>query len=328
LEFWEREDGEERARRKRVSLGHRNRERAQREARGVAARLAAGPVLGTEEITLGSLFDIYRAEVTPRKSAGVQLHDRAAAELFLELWRRDRRVSTLTLREWEQFIDARRDGRIGGRGLVGNRQIGYDLSWLRAVFNWATKAGINGEPLLLRNPFHGFPIPRERSPQRPVITEEQYQALLSAAETINWRLALAMVLANETGHRLSAIRRLRWSDMTCSEAGSDGARRTTKSGTNTSRRCRRWCIGRSQPHDSELRRSAMHGSCRAAAIPSERAQKARWTNGSRKRHAELGLSCLAELDGMACGGSLRRNSRTCRCEICVTWEAGKIRRRC
>lgn len=162
------------ARRKRVSLGHRDRKRAMHTADVTAARLGAGSTLGTAEITLGSLFDIYEAEVTPRKSPGVQHHDRTAAKMFLAQWGRERPVSTLSLRDWEQFVDDRRAGRIGARGPVADRQIQYDLCWLRAAFNWATKAGIQGQPLLARNPFQGFPVPRERNPRRPVLTEEQY----------------------------------------------------------------------------------------------------------------------------------------------------------
>jgi integrase len=46
-----------------------------------------------------------------------------------------------------------------------------------------------------------------------VLTEAQYQALLEAATGINWRVRVALVLANETGHHISAIRHLRWLDV-------------------------------------------------------------------------------------------------------------------
>jgi integrase len=180
----------------------------------MAARLAAGPARGTGEPSLKALFDIYVAEVTPRKGVGKQHHDRRAARMFLELWGRDRRAASLNRRDWDQFIDLRRAGKIGPAGRpVGDRQLEYDLSWLRAVFHWATQAGVDGMPLLARNPLTGYAIPRERSPARPAVTEPQYQALLRAARDLDWRVRLALVLANETGHRLSAIRHLRWSDI-------------------------------------------------------------------------------------------------------------------
>jgi integrase len=134
--------------------------------------------------------------------------------MFLKLWGRDRRADSLNRRDWDQFIDGRRSGRIGPGGRpVGDRQLEYDLSWLRAVYHWATQAGVDGKPLLARNPLQGYAIPRERSPVRPAVTEPQYQALLEAARQMDWRVSLALVLANETGHRLSAIRHLRWSDV-------------------------------------------------------------------------------------------------------------------
>ena len=136
--------------------------------------------------------------------------------MFLRFFGGDRPAGTLNLRDWEGFVDARRSGEIGpgeGSRRVRDRPIEYDLSWLRAVFHWATRAGRDGEPLLPRNPLAGCPMPRERSPIRSIVTEEQYQALCRAAQSIDWRLELALVLANETGHRITAIRHLRWSDI-------------------------------------------------------------------------------------------------------------------
>jgi integrase len=214
VEYRERDEASGKLRRRRVSLGHRDRERAIEQAQAIAARLAAGPPVGTGEITLGSLFDIYVAEVTPRKGEGKQGHDRRAAQMFLEFWGRARPAASLNRRDWEQFIDRRRTGRIGpSHRPVGDRQLEYDLSWLRAVFHWATQAGVDGKPLLTHNPLKGYSIPRERSPVRSTVTEPQYRALLEAARQLDWRVGLTLVLANETGHRLSAIRHLRWSDV-------------------------------------------------------------------------------------------------------------------
>jgi integrase len=214
VEVWERDATSGELRRVRTPLGHRDRERAIQQVEQMAARIAAGPMIGAGEITLGSLFDIYVAEVTPRKGKGKQDHDRRAARMFLEFWGRSRAAASLNLRDWEQFIDARRAGRVGPSGRrVRDRQIEYDLSWLRAVFHWATLAGESGQRLLAQNPLDGCKLPRERNPVRSALTEAQYQALLRAARQLDWRLALALVLANETGHRLSAIRHLRWSDV-------------------------------------------------------------------------------------------------------------------
>ena len=207
LEYWE--DGN----RHRYSLGHKDREGAKREARATATRFTAGGA-PTGKLTLGALFDIYVTEVTPRKGHGKRAHDRRAARTFLQCFGRDRPVMSLTLRDWDAFIEQRRHGAVGPSGRpVGNRQIEYDLAWFRAVMNWATKAGWDGKPLLSRNPFAGYSPPRELNPRRPVMTEAQYQALCAAMANIDWRAEVALVLANETGRRISAIRHLRWSDI-------------------------------------------------------------------------------------------------------------------
>ena len=76
------------------------------------------------------------------------------------------------------------------------------------MFNWAETAR-----LVERNPVQGFPLPKESSPRRPVMTQERYEAMLAVAERIHWRFKLALVLAHETGHRIGAIRQLRRMDL-------------------------------------------------------------------------------------------------------------------
>lgn len=216
VEFWERDPETGRRVRRRQALGHRDRAKAVQQLRAIAARFAADPARGAGEICLGSLFDIYDAEVTPRKGLQKQKHDRRTARMFLTLWGKQRPVETLNLRDWDEFIARRRSGQLapGTRPRpVGNRQIEYDLRWLKAVLRWATRAGANGTPLLQHDPFAGYEVPKERSPARPVVTETQYRALLAVAERVSWQFALALVLANETGHRLSSLRHLRWADV-------------------------------------------------------------------------------------------------------------------
>jgi integrase len=145
--------------------------------------------------------------------------------MFKRCFGADRKVPTLNRRDWDRFIQERRRGalRHGGRFpktkkkaviVVRDRQIAYDLKFLMAVLNWATLSGDGrGAPLLERNPLKGLPMPREDNPRRPLVTEAQYQKLREVASSIDPNLDLALVLANETGHRIGAIRRLRWSDI-------------------------------------------------------------------------------------------------------------------
>lgn len=217
LIFLEFSDG---GRRRRVALGHRMQDAAKAKADELAAALrnSASPL--DADPRLQSLFDNYMREVTPQKGQSTQKHDRCAARLLLSFLGPERRASTLNRRDWDGFIAWRRRNRdmrsgkkANGRPL-GARIIESDLKFLQAVLNWAVTARDGaGRYLLERNPLKGMPWPRETSPQRPVLSNEDYSAMLAVAPLTDGRCALALVLAHETGHRIGAIRMLRWSDV-------------------------------------------------------------------------------------------------------------------
>ena len=70
-----------------------------------------------------------------------------------------------------------------------------------------------GAPLLDRNPFLGFPLPKEKNPVRAPISEEESLRFVAVAPELDWRFEVALVLCHETGHRIGAVRQLRWSDI-------------------------------------------------------------------------------------------------------------------
>ena len=206
-------------RRKRLALGHRDREAAKAKAEEVAAALRRAEVPLRVEPTLQALFDNYGREVTPTKSTSKQGHDRRAMRLFLSFLGPSRKAATLDRRDWDGYVAWRsrggdtRGGRAKGRP-VRPRVIEYDLRFLHAVLNWAvTVRDPAGSFLLDRNPLKGMPWPKDDSPVRPVLTDEQYTALRRAAKREDASCGLALVLAHETGHRIGAIRLLRWSDV-------------------------------------------------------------------------------------------------------------------
>ena len=211
-----REDGRRLSR----SLKHRDWARAKRQADEFAAGFA-GPELNgkaeaePEPLTLEKLFDIYGEEVTPTKGRHSRQHDRAAMRMFLGFLGRNRDPATLSQRDWDRFIRARREGSVGLSGRpVSDRTVEYDLRFLIAIFNWAAKSkDEQGRPLLGSNPLRGLKTPTEKNPTRVVLSEEEYQALLRVSRQVNWRFHLALVLAHETGHRIGAVRQLRWSDI-------------------------------------------------------------------------------------------------------------------
>ena len=202
------------------SLGHREWVRAKKQADEFAAGFAGPDLNGKAEaepepLTLGGLLDIYGEEVTPTKGAHTRGHDRAAMRMFLRFFGRNRDPATLSQRDWDRFIRERRAGRIGPSGRpVSDRTVEYDLKFLVAVLNWAARSrDERGRLLLDRNPLKGFRKPAEKNPTRVVLTEDEYRALLEVSRKVDWRFHVALVLAHETGHRIGAIRQLRWHDI-------------------------------------------------------------------------------------------------------------------
>ena len=202
------------------SLRHRDWARAKRQADKIAAGLAEPVAAGAakakpQPLTLATLFDIYGEEVTPTKAKGSRKYDRGTMRMFLKFFGRHRRPDTLSQRDWDRFIRARRSGRAGRSGRpVGNRTIQQDLKLLIAILNWAAKSrDEEGELLLDSNPLRGLKTPTEKNPTRVVLTQAEYEALLKASVSMDWRFRVALVIAHETGHRIGAVRQLRWSDI-------------------------------------------------------------------------------------------------------------------
>ena len=187
---------------------------AKAQAERLAAAFRAQTSSSAQPLTLQALIDNYVREVTPRKTASKAAHDRRVARVTLEILGSTRLVASLTHRDALRWVVERRQlgdlsgGRRSGRP-VGARVLAYDLAFVRAVFNWAV-----GADLIERNPWRGFkPDLPKYTPRRPVLTAEHYDALLGIAEQVAPGFRLALVLAYETGHRIGAIRQLRWSDV-------------------------------------------------------------------------------------------------------------------
>jgi integrase len=206
------------------SLKHRDFEKAKRQADQFAAsyvapRPEAEAASPPEPLTLGKLFEMYLEEVTPTKSKRSRKHDRRALRMFEGFFGTRRDAASLSKRDWDRFLRARFAGEVGpSADTVSARTVERDIRLLQAVFNWAEKSNDeSGAPLLHRNPFRGLTPPREKNPIRVVLTDEEYDALLGVSREVDWRFHVALVLAHETGHRIGAIRRLRWSDVDLDE---------------------------------------------------------------------------------------------------------------
>ena len=211
----------ENGRRTTRSLGHRDWTRAKIQADEVAA---AGPIrtrrrrkarAAPRPLTLKTLFDIYGEEVTSTKAEATRKRDAVCMRMFLGFFGGHRNPATLSQIDWDRFIRERRSGQVGQSGKpASNATIAADLAFLITVFNWATRSrDEHGRLLLQSNPLKGLKKPVQKNPRRVLVTELEYEALLGVSLEVNWRFHVALVLAHETGHRIGAIRQLRWSDI-------------------------------------------------------------------------------------------------------------------
>src|SRR2546428_3192497 len=148
---------------RRVSLGHRDRERGKTYALEQAAKLRQGRnELAQGKVTLARAFALYRTYRTPRKSAGEQSEDERRAAMWTCLLGPQKDPHAVSPGEWEAFVDARSCGAISGDGSsvpegertpVRARTVEADCLWLRQVFNWATKwRDERGHYLMRENP--------------------------------------------------------------------------------------------------------------------------------------------------------------------------------
>lgn len=217
----------EAGRRTRVALGHRDCEAAKVAAERAAIALREHKSLPSGALRLGTLFDNYMREVSPQKGPSAQGHDKRAVRLFSECWGAAREVSSLSRRDWDGFISWRREkgdqrpGGAQGRPLR-NRVIIQDLKFMRAVLNWAMQAGGTiGGCGLDRNPLQGFPFPKDSGVRRPVILAEAYEKMTRVAPEVSPVCALLLLVVHETGHRIGAVRQLRWSDLNLDVTGAN-----------------------------------------------------------------------------------------------------------
>lgn len=204
----------------RRSLGHRNRDRALREARGLAKiQENHGESLATESalLTLGALFGRYVAEGKylpdgSLKTAPYLRHIESAGRNIVSHFGEHLPVKELTPARLNQYVRLRRDGSITGSSVRTNA-IQRELTILKGALNWARGVYEGGEPLLRDHPLEGLRIPSERDPKRPVVCESTVASLLAAADQVHPYLRTLIVLARTTGRRLSAILGLRWDDI-------------------------------------------------------------------------------------------------------------------
>ncbi len=232
---------------RKVSLGHKDKERAMEEAHKLAVKRQKGDE-PLERLTVAGMFELFSRSVLPRQCA----HHLEELKRAIDLWTRflggSRIVETIGPSDWEAFERARAPGEIDGRGRlvpdpekrkpVGQRTIQKEMKVLRAACRRATiERTRTGGFLLGADPTRGLPLPVEKNPKRPTANSERYEKLLAVADQVKARhgkgksahmgssyLPLLIPLAGESGRRIGAILALRWSDWLSNE-GKHGALR-------------------------------------------------------------------------------------------------------
>lgn len=209
-------------RRKSVALRTRDKAVAKQDAERVAAEFGATSTARRNgATTLGQLFDNYLREETPYKGYGQQEHHRRSAQLWLEVLPRDLRADSLVESHAHQFIafrKARGDLRPGKGGLKRNAPVSArswraNIAFLKAVLRWGLANGsLRYHPGILM-----FKDKTRAEVGRPIVTDRELAALLRAAARMGPECYCMLVLAHETGHRIGAIRQLRWTDINWTE---------------------------------------------------------------------------------------------------------------
>lgn len=205
----------------RKSLGHRDKELAARQAYElVASLLAHEAVLASGRLTLGILIREYlKSPQHAQKKGQTQRQDARNLQRIVGFFGPTRRACSLCESDVLAYAAARRTGDASLVGIrpgrpVRERTIQADLVSLMTALRWAThQKSTSGRRLLLEHPLVGVKLPREKNPVRPVMTHDEYEALLGVSSQIDPMLETLLVVAEATGRRISAIRSLRWSDV-------------------------------------------------------------------------------------------------------------------
>ncbi len=149
------------------------------------------------------------------KKPKTRREDESLLQCILEFLGEDREVRSVSDSDLERFKQARMRGEWGpSRKRVGARIVAKHMVALRTMLSWATRQRTaRGEPLLQWNPLSGLRIPVEKNPKRPVETYDRFLKLMEVAGEVDWRLPLALALAEGTGQRIGSILQLRRSDV-------------------------------------------------------------------------------------------------------------------
>jgi integrase len=226
------------------SLGHGDRERAEEQARQLAASLlAATEAVARGSLTVVDLFARFEDAVISREGARQAREDARRLKLWTTYLAGHRLVRTIDRTMLDRFVHARRRGELTVPGMAlthspTERTVGADLEFLRRIFRWG--AGVtrpDGTPLVDRNPLQGYPIPNTATPRRPVATYERYLAVRAEARG---SFQSFLDLVEGLGWRVTALCRLRATDLDLTTSSAAPYGRIRKRGENDKEGVEMW----------------------------------------------------------------------------------------
>lgn len=221
LEWHERHPETGERKRRRISLDVETTEAAKAEADEQAGTLAKREPVPEPEggISLRRLFDKYLRKWSPKVGERQQRFHERLAELVCRYFGPHEPAASIDREAWDDLAADRAAGVTDARGRpvaeedrrpVKPVTVRRDLKGLHAVMRW----GVSTDNLD-SNPVESYPYPQDKNVNRPRVRPERYRDMLRVAEEVDdaGRFRCALVLAHETGHRIKAIRHLRWSDV-------------------------------------------------------------------------------------------------------------------
>lgn len=214
-------------------LRHKDRKRAEAQAKTLAVALADQRALNGPSpapLTLGRLVRLWRAHRAPLLEASGKTDRRVAVDvalkLFLGVWGDGLRVDDIDQTRVDRFAAARRAGEVSPLGRTENGKgravvkvsdgtINGDFRSLSSVLNWARKYKMDGRYLLAKNPLHDCELPKEKNVRRPVASHSRYTRTRERCDTVDptGRLRTLLDLVRYTGRRIEAATELLVSDV-------------------------------------------------------------------------------------------------------------------
>lgn len=158
-----------------------------------------------ETLTLGRLVDLYELRGSLTAQPKYRAEQTARVRKVVAYMGAERPVVSLSPSDVDDWVQHRREQCVRQGTIAG------DIAALKIALNWATaEKRPDGRPLVDTNPLARVRVEKERNPRRPRADADRYRALRAAVDQLPNAFGLVLDLCWETGHRIGAIRGLRW----------------------------------------------------------------------------------------------------------------------